>query len=68
MATINLENDWTFRSPVKTIRFTAGKHMVDDDVHEAAVAAGVIADKKGKTDGDGNSKAGPPSAADAAQG
>lgn len=63
--TIDLKAPWTFRTIERTIDFAAGKHKVDAEVHAAAVADGVT---KEASNGAGNSKAGAPGAADAAQG
>lgn len=53
MATINLKNPWTFRTPLRTIDFAAGQHEVDDEVSSAAETEGA---SKEASDGDGDSK------------
>lgn len=52
MKTINLNADWTYRTPVVTIDYAAGAHEVEDDIAAAAKAAGVTGKSKDKANGD----------------
>ncbi|MCA8906003.1 MAG: hypothetical protein KDA43_14525 [Hyphomonas sp.] len=62
---ITLADDWTFRTPLRTIHFPKGKHSVDEEVHQAAVDAGVT---EKKDDGDRDSETGAAHAAGDAEG
>ena len=44
---IILEAPWSFHSIPRTIDFPAGEHEVDDEVHAAALAAGVTGKETG---------------------
>ncbi len=66
MKTIDLTEAWVYRTPTRTIRFPAGKHPVDDTVHEAAVKAGVASDRKDKGNGGRTPDGGSQDAPDAA--
>lgn len=54
MAQITLNEPWAYRTPMKTIQYPAGSHRVLAEIHEAALADGVIEEKP---DGDSGSNA-----------
>lgn len=59
MKQLTLTKPWSYHSIEKTIDFNeAGTFEVTDEVHAAAVAAGVAQEEK--ADGDGDGKAGTP--------
>lgn len=49
MATLNLEHPWTYRTPLVTRPYPAGKHRVTADIFAKAVADGAT---KEETNGD----------------
>lgn len=69
MATIELNEPWTYRTPEKTINYPAGKHEVFQYIADQAEAEGVTT-KKEEADGDRKqpAKAGKARSADKGQG
>ena len=57
MPKLKLAEEWTYRTPLVTRTYRAGTHDADNDVIEAAIAAGAM---KGKDDGNGTATAGAP--------
>jgi hypothetical protein len=53
--TLKLDAPWTYRTPATTIDYPAGTHSVDQAIHDAAEAAGVIGSmaKEDTSDGSG---------------
>lgn len=62
---IELAEPWTFRTPIITRHYPAGKHSVDEDVHAKAVEDGVV---KEKADGNGRTGTGKKEGAEPAEG
>lgn len=63
MKTINLAAPWSHHTVTVTTDYQAGSHEVADEVHAAAVKAGVHTEE-----GEGDAEAGPPRATRKAKG
>lgn len=68
MKTIILAAPWSHHTVPVTTDYQPGTHEVPDEVHAAAVAAGVHTETKEKANGDRRAKAGAAGTADEAQG
>lgn len=55
MPKIKLDDEWTFRNPLRTITFQKGEHTVDEEVAKAADEAGVTKDDKKNANSSSNS-------------
>lgn len=55
---LKLDKAWSFTSLTRSIDFPAGKHEVDQEVYDQALADGVI--KEDKANGGGTAEAGAP--------
>ena len=64
MAWAELSEPWTYRSPLVTIKYPAGKHNLSAEVEEAAIKAGVV---KESAYGDRDSETGSQAPADDAE-
>lgn len=65
MKTLTLAEPWSYRTALVTIDYPAGDHEVADDIHAAAISAGVT---EGTSDGGGNPEDGSQGSADQAEG
>ena len=55
MSMMTLDEPWTYRTPLVTINYPAGRHRVKREIHEAAIRAGASEDED---DGDGDTEDG----------
>lgn len=61
MSMMTLEEPWTYRTPLVTIRYPAGSHRVKREIHTAAINAGA---SKDDDNGSGDSEGGATGAGD----
>lgn len=66
MKTLKLDKPWAYRTSTRTIQYPAGEYEVTNEIHDAAVAAGVV--KEGKADGGRTAETGQAGAAGEAKG